>query len=296
VTKIHGLNDLTDNLYTSDNSEQMASDDGQSDYNQSDYSQLGGGQWDASAAAAKAVPTPPPPLVQVLYLTEAGETGAINVADINQGEMGDCYLLSSIGEIALLKPAFISNMIHVNANGTETVTLYEASNGSLPTWATAALKPVLETVTNVFPGDAVNNGATQDVLKNQKEIWPQVLEKAYATLDGGYAAIGNGGSPVVAMEELTGHAASFMSPASLTLASLVSFVSAGDMIVMDTRASGALPNNLVNDHAYMFDGVTGSGASATVHLLNPWGFDQPSAVLLSQLSKGIAEVDIGHLS
>ena len=297
VTKVHGPNDLTNPLYNFDGSDQVTSDDGQMAYSQSDYSQLGGGgQWDASAAVAKVVPPPPPPLVQTLYLTEAGETGAINVADINQGEIGDCYLLSSIGEIALLKPSFISNMIHVNANGTETVTLYEASNGSLPTWTTTAFKAVSETVTNVFPANVVNNGATQDVLKNQKEIWPQVLEKAYATLDGGYAAIGNGGSPVVAMEELTGHAASFMSPASLTLASLASFVSAGDMIVMDTKASGALPNNLVPDHAYMFEGVTGTGANAVVHLGNPWGFDQPTAMLVSQLSKGFAEVDIGHLS
>jgi hypothetical protein len=39
--------------------------------------------------------------------------------------------------------------------------------------------------------------------------------------------------------------------------------------------------------------VTGTGSAAMVHLLNPWGFDQPSAIMLSQLSKGIAEVDIG---
>jgi hypothetical protein len=45
----------------------------------------------------------------------------------------------------------------------------------------------------------------------------------------------------------------------------------------------------------MFQSVTGSGASATVHLLNPWGFDQPAPILLSQLSHGIGEVDIGHL-
>jgi hypothetical protein len=232
----------------------------------------------------------------VLYLTEAGETGAINVADINQGQLGDCYLLSSIGEIALQKPTFISNMIHANANGTETVTLYEASNGRLPTFGTTAFKAISETVTNVFPSNAVNNGATQDVLHGQKEIWPQVLEKAYAQLNGGYGVIGNGGNPAIAMEELTGHAASCMSPASLTLADLQNYVRAGDLIVMDTLASGALPANLVNDHAYMFDGVTGTGAAATVHLLNPWGCDQPGAILVSQLSHGFAEVDIGHLS
>lgn len=243
----------------------------------------------ATAAPAGSAPT------QVLYLTEVPSTAAINVADINQGQIGDCFLLSSIGEIALLKPSFISSMIHVNSNGTETVTLYEAKNGSLPTASTTSFKTVTETVTNVFPNYAVNNGATQDVFAGQKEIWPQVLEKAVATLDGGYNAIADGGSPLVAMEELTGQATSHIAPASLTLASLVSDAAAGDMIVFDTKATGALTNGLFNGHAYMFDGVAGTGASATVKLLNPWGFDQPSAILFSAVSKNFAEVDIGHI-
>jgi hypothetical protein len=46
----------------------------------------------------------------------------------------------------------------------------------------------------------------------------------------------------------------------------------------------------------MFEGVTGTGAAATVHLGNPWGFNQPAPILLSQLSRGISEVDLGHLA
>jgi hypothetical protein len=237
-----------------------------------------------------------PPLTQVLYLTEPGESGPIDVADINQGQMGDCFLLSSIGEIVLQNPAAISNMIHANANGTESITLYKASNGRLPGFGTISFQAVTETIKNVFPSFTVNNGAAQDVVNGQKEIWPQVLEKAVQKLDGGWAAIANGGNPVIAMEELTGHSATFVLPANVTLATLQNFVNADDLVVMDTRPGGALPNGLFNDHAYMFDGVTGSGASAVVHLLNPWGFDQPSPILVSQLSSGFAEVDIGHLT
>jgi hypothetical protein len=44
----------------------------------------------------------------------------------------------------------------------------------------------------------------------------------------------------------------------------------------------------------MFEGVSGSGANAMVKLGNPWGYDQPSLIALSQLSKaGIDEVDVG---
>ena len=32
-----------------------------------------------------------------LYLQEPGDTSLISVHDINQGQIGDCYLLSSIG-------------------------------------------------------------------------------------------------------------------------------------------------------------------------------------------------------
>ena len=249
--------------------------------------------------AAKAAATPPSaPVVAIptLYLTEKGDTSAISVDDINQGQIGDCFLLSSIGEIAMLQPSFISSAIHLNSDGSETVNLYKSANGSLPGWNTTAYKSFAETVTNVFPSYSVNNGATQDVLSGHKEIWPQVLEKAVATMDGGYAAISGGGSPVLAMEELTGHAATYVTPGSLTLAELQGFSKAGDLLVMDTLSASGLPDNLVSDHAYMFEGVTGSGSAASIKLGNPWGFDQPAPILLSQLSHGISEVDIGHLS
>ena len=231
-----------------------------------------------------------------LYLTEPGTTSAISVSDLYQGQIGDCFLISSIGELALDHPTAISNMIHVNSDGSETVTLYEAANGKLPSFGTTSFKAVQVNVTNTFPTNAVDNASTQDVVGNQKEIWPQVLEKAVATLDGGYSAIANGGSPIIAMEELTGQAASAMSPSALSLTELQLFAKMGDLVVMDTANKSSLPDNLVADHAYMFQSVTGTGSAAVVHLLNPWGFDQPTAIPLSQLSKGIVEVDVGHFT
>ncbi len=249
------------------------------------------------AAKAAAVPISAPVMpTPTLYLTGKGDTNAISVGDINQGQIGDCFLLASIGEIALLQPSFISSAIHLNADGSETVRLYKSANGSLPGWNTTAYKSFAQTVTNVFPSYAVNNGATQGVLSGHKEIWPQVLEKAVASMDGGYAAISGGGSPLFAMEELTGHAATYVTPASLTLAELQAFSKAGDLIVMDTLSGSGLPDKLVGNHAYMFEGITGSGSAASIRLGNPWGFDQPAPILLSQLSRGIAEVDIGHLA
>jgi Calpain family cysteine protease len=152
------------------------------------------------------------------------------------------------------------------------------------------------TVNNTFPSDPVNSGATQDVYDGEKEIWVQVLEKAVAPLGGGYASIASGGYPVLAMEELTGQAATWMSPSSVTAQDLQNFTTAGDLIVMDTPASGSLPYGLYNDHAYMFESITTVSGTPMVQSLNPWGFDEPSAIPLSQLSTGIVEVDVGQFA
>jgi len=233
-------------------------------------------------------------VTQTLYLQEAGDTSKVSVNDLHQGQLGDCFLISSIGELAINAPSAIPNMIHANADGTETVTLYTDVSGRLPTFGTTLFKATTVTVNNSFSAASVNNGANQDVVGNLKEIWPQVIEKAVATLDGGYSAIASGGSPVIAMEELTGHAATFMSPNALTQAGLKAMLAAGDLITMDTSSQSNLPDNLVSGHAYMMESMTTANGTAMVQLGNPWGTDQPSAIPFSQLAKGIVEIDVGH--
>jgi hypothetical protein len=250
---------------------------------------------DFGSSAVMPVHTAAVPMTQTLYLTEAGDTSAVSVNDIHQGQLGDCFLLSAFGEEALFHPAAITNMIHDNGNGTETVTLYVDRNGRLPDFSSASFKSTAVTINNSFSGSSVNNGATQDVVGNLKEIWPQVVEKAYATLGGGIGSIANGGSPLIALEELTGHSTTSMSAANPTLAVLTKEIAAGDLIVMDTSSRGGLPYGLVSNHAYMFEKLNGTGSSATVQLHNPWGSAQPAAIPLTRLAQsGIVEIDIGH--
>ncbi len=258
-------------------------------------------------SVATAAPVPPPtpaPLSgkegsvttkMALYLTETGDTTPVSVNDIHQGQIGDCFLLSSIGEEVLTSNASISAMIKSNTNGTETVTLYEAKNGSLATFGTTQFKAVTVTVANNFQANSVNNGSTQDVVGGVKEIWPQVLEQAVAQLNGGYSSIANGGNPVIAIEELTGKAANFYSAASVTLSQLQSYVTAKDMIVLDTSAAGNSTYNLVGSHAYMFDGLVVKSGTTYVQALNPWGVDQPNLIPVSSLGKAFVEMDVGHV-
>ena len=234
-------------------------------------------------------------LTQALYLTEAGDSSAISVNDIHQGQIGDCFLLSAMGEMALYHPAAISSMIHYNPNGTETVSLYAGLNGLAPQFGQVSFRAITQTVTDVFSASAVNNGATQDVVGSQKEIWAQVVDKAYAQANGGYAGIQNGGSPFLAMEQLTGKAAQWTPGSLLSLNVLAQHSAAGDLIVMDTSSSGSLPFGLVGNHAYMFEGVKSVSGAAYVQLGNPWGYAQPSLIPFAQLSRGIVEVDFGRV-
>lgn len=228
-----------------------------------------------------------------LFLTEAGDATAISANDIHQGQIGDCYLLSPMGDLAGSHASMISNMIHVNADGTETVTLFKALNGSAAMPGATAFKAITETVNNLFPTNGVNNGSSQDVVNGTKEIWAQVLENAAAQAGGGYSGIGNGGNPAMAMEELTGHSAYAYSPNGITAAVLQSFIAAGDIMTFDTKGSAGLGYNLVSGHAYMFNSVVATSGGPAVSLSNPWGFDQPSLIPVSKLSSVFAEVDVG---
>ncbi len=231
-----------------------------------------------------------------LYLTEPGDKAAISVDDLHQDGIGDCFLISSIGELARTDPSAIRSMIHKDGNGAETVTLHVEANGSLPTPGyDGAFTSVSEVVTNVFPDNSVDSGASQDVVDGVKEIWPQVLEKAVAELNGGYGALANGGYPFVAMDELTGVAATWLwlPQQPLTLTALEHYIKAGDMITFDTPASPP-GYNLVGDHSYMFEGLSTSGGTPMITLGNPWGSDQPAAIPLSQVSNNFLQVDIGH--
>jgi hypothetical protein len=217
-------------------------------------------------------------LSQVLYLQEPGDPAAISVCDINQGGIGDCFLLSSIGELALFDPNWITQIIHANADGTETVTLYRAANGSLPGYGATSYVTAPISVTNTFLSNGVNSYSSRGVFNGQQEIWVQVLEKAVATLCGGYSAIGSGGSPSIAMEELTGCSANYTWGSLLSLQQLQTAVTSGELIVFDTQPSGSVSYGLYNNHAYMFESLTTVNGTVMVNLLNPWGIDEPAPI------------------
>ena len=210
-----------------------------------------------------------------------------SMSDINQGALGDCFLLSSLAEVACQNSGVISSMFTSNGNNTYGVKFY--------------VDGVADYVTvNNSLASSVNSGA---------DIWASLAEKAYTQLqtsgivtgaglnDGNsYSTIGNGGAPEFALEEITGaskitdfmaagtswYNISYNSSLAYTgytsgnsttsvLNALVADLAHGDDVILSsyTNASSGGKTTLVADHAmsvYGFDSTTGE-----LEVRNPWG-------------------------
>jgi hypothetical protein len=219
-----------------------------------------------------------------------GANGPV-AADVNQGYLGDCYLLSSLAEVAAENPSVIRNMITDNGNGTYGVKFHFGG------------KDYYVTVDSTLP-----NGGT--IFNSGTAAWASLIEKAYAELpttsalagystaySNSFTTIGNGGDPTAALEEITGATAltEFAangstwlryglnaseawngSQATLSTASAQSALAAdlaiGCDLVLTSWTNAKDPagkTTLVASHAlsvYGFDASTG-----LLEIRNPWG-------------------------
>jgi hypothetical protein len=217
-----------------------------------------------------------------------------SMSDINQGYLGDCYLLGSLAEVANQDPSAIESMITNNGNGTYGVRFYVDGQARYVTL------------------DAqLANGGTE--FNSGSNIWASLVEQAYAEVqaqgvitsnsinDGNsFSTIGNGGAPECALEEITGATAitdfsaaksswtsivynqsltPTKSTSNLTTASVLSTLAA-DLAVRDDLVLSSWTNakdssgktTLVADHAmsvYGYDAATGM-----VEIRNPWGTER----------------------
>jgi calpain-15 len=114
--------------------------------------------------------------------------------DIHQGEIGDCYFLSALSSLAehpdLIKRLFDTQ--EVNQSGVYAVWLN--IDGM---WREFILD-------DYFPVRQTERGVSFAFTKtSEEELWPMLLEKAYAKAYGNYDKI-VGGDPVYALRDLTG--------------------------------------------------------------------------------------------
>jgi hypothetical protein len=133
------------------------------------------------------------------------------------------------------------------------------------------------------PGDVLYDGPNHD----GEEIWPMILEKAYAVDHNGYAAIANGGYMEGSFKEITGNDPTTVYPDTpqWTFDTLATAWQNGDAIGVNTLSGDAANNNplyhgehpLVAWHDYYVTNV--DPTNKTITMRNPWGWGQGETTL-----------------
>jgi hypothetical protein len=190
--------------------------------------------------------------------------------DVQQGAVGDCWLMASLAEVADRAPADIQNMFTYQGTtvengavvGVYTVRLFD--NGGAAHYIT---------VDTELPG----GGGLYDHPANGV-LWVALAEKAYAQANGAgfvttqypgidsYYAL-NGGDPAWALSAITGKQASDF---SINPNNIAAAWNAGELVVIWTNNP---PNpDILPGHAYAVVGYNAS-SSQPFTVYNPWGID-----------------------
>lgn len=201
-----------------------------------------------------------------LYANSSNPLASINVDNITQGTIGDCFFISAVAGVAARDPQAIKDMIKDNNDGTYTV--------KFP----GAPKPI----TVKAPSDGeIGMYATS----GKDGMWLTLLEKAYAQLrnasssksDNPHNAIDGGDFQDASIKLLTGHK---VNTDSLTLNSrdttrkrLMSALNPEDgikrVVTASTFADGDSDKNLASNHVYTI--LSYDPKTDTVKVRNPWG-------------------------
>ena len=141
-----------------------------------------------------------------------GTSGGPEVADVTQGAVGDCWLLSTLSSAARSPQgrAMIQQMIVSVTDRTWEVTFWQPREArraveDVDRSASERADPI--TVSNLFPVEL--DGTFAYALKQRPAgtpLWPAVIEKAFAIVKGGYDKINVGLGADVAMAAVGGRA------------------------------------------------------------------------------------------
>jgi hypothetical protein len=254
----------------------------------------------------------------VLFQKQRADADAVNSRDVQQDGLGDCHFLAPLAALAttprgraLIRDAIVENKNDKGNVLSWTVTLHQPQTHL---FGRTTFRDVHVTV----DGPYVIGHARLRPENGQNEVWPLVLEKAYATYAGGYNRIGRGGVPTNALEILTGRQATFVSlgwPERLFRSygadELQADLARGKVVVLSTKAgtgSNAEPDaapadrqpnvqahRLLSSHAYFAQGIEQRDGKLFVKLGNPWGEAEPDPIPCEELSTWFSGVSIGSV-
>jgi hypothetical protein len=186
-----------------------------------------------------------------------------SINDVSQGELGDCYLLSTLSSVAKTDASLIEHDVVANGNGTFNVTF----GHSAPITVNADL-PVLR-----------DGQLAYAQLGADDSIWVAVVEKAYAEFHNpkanSYATINGGWMGDVFNALGLANQSYTATNAKSLMTTLAADLKAKDFTTFATANKLARSGPLIADHAYEVDSINddSNGNAVSVTLRNPWGND-----------------------
>lgn len=189
---------------------------------------------------------------------------ALDPSQINQGQVGDCWFLASIGSIAGFDPDFIRDHMWENPDGTWTVKMYQDG------------EPVYIQVEPSVPENGVQDS-------DGDPSWASIYEKAAAEYFGGSYDDISGDWPDRALEAVTGRPSENLGEASFD--DIEEALKNGPVVATTENSDKTLwffgdvvddTDRVVPNHAYMvrsiFTIVDENGDSQRyIEVTNPWG-------------------------
>jgi WXG100 family type VII secretion target len=255
-----------------------------------------------------------------LFVQGQGDTRSIHPNDVAQGAIGDCFFVTSLAAVASQNPDFLRRAIKQNTDGTYTVTFYKKHEGFLGIGA--KYEPVHITVSPEFPKREVFDKETGKWVPDanrphsgtgDQELWPRLIEKAYAQWIGygnatrGYQELNEGGYPRNVLTALTGvDSKSTGSMGKYNIDELAKLQQNGAAITLSSMSknesgkAGFYPagtGQIHTNHAYWVESIDAKNNKIVVR--NPWGYQSDNQYRIEltyeEFKKSFDRIDVNTL-
>lgn len=192
--------------------------------------------------------------------------------DPRQGALGDCWLVAAASALAHVDAGLIEDMIKAHDDGSFSVRLHQFDHDK---------QRFVAATQRVQPFFFKRDGKLEYVRSQDSgELWPLVIERAYAQDKGSYDAIACG-YPFAAFEALLGVRGEHCQFDTVSAAAV--WESCTEARTRPTLAVTRAPDSgldfegagLVSDHAYTVLGGVEKDGVRYVRLRNPWGSFEP---------------------
>lgn len=177
--------------------------------------------------------------------------GKPTIGDIDQGNLGDCWLLAAIGSMVAVDPQRVKDLIQDNGDGTYTVHMAKG-------------------------GDVVVDGSMLPNTNDDNAKWVKIIEYAYAQNDGGSYQDLWGGESSDAMKDIFGLDSESYDPESgFTVRKHKDPEKAFDDIEQAVASGKPVSVNVyghgLGNHELSVIGLTTVNGERCIAVRNPWG-------------------------